>query len=371
MEALVTPLANGSTAFPALIDCIRSAQESIYINMFIWRDDAIGNRLAEELLAAANRGVNITFCKDRYGTVCEHCEENRRSFFHKKPSLSEKVKIFALSTLYNPESPKHQPGDSGSQLYSALMEHPCFHPTLENRFDHSKFYVFDQKILMLGGINVEDKELTRDYAGREYRDYMVKIESAALVEEFLRHRADPLGTTAENFLMNIKKPVRSFEVEQRYLQIIAEAQESLTVCMGYLSPLPHFIEAFTAAAQRGVDVRVLIPAAANFQDASNKRTAAALLRKSNGRIRVFLSPHMTHAKFIMTEKIITVGSANITKKAFKQLDELNYLAPHDESAFAQAFEKSAEALFSEAREVLDPAELPYNDFLARIESVLV
>ena len=70
---------------------MREARESIYINMFIWRDDVIGNTIARELLEAADRGVKVEIVKDRYGILCEYSEEDQSSFFHKDPRLPEKA----------------------------------------------------------------------------------------------------------------------------------------------------------------------------------------------------------------------------------------------------------------------------------------
>ena len=60
MELIV----DGKNAFPEIIKYIRSAEHSIYINMFIWRNDSIGNLLAQEILDAANRGVKVYISKD-------------------------------------------------------------------------------------------------------------------------------------------------------------------------------------------------------------------------------------------------------------------------------------------------------------------
>ena len=62
---------SGKETFPALIDAINAAKVSLDINMFIWRDDAIGNEMAEAVLAAAERGVKVTISVDRYGVVLE------------------------------------------------------------------------------------------------------------------------------------------------------------------------------------------------------------------------------------------------------------------------------------------------------------
>ena len=85
-------LIDGKNAFPVILDCIKNAKKSIYINMFIWRDDNIGNIIGEAVLEAANRGVKVDISKDKYGVVLEKSEEVKKSFFHKKQTLSEKIK---------------------------------------------------------------------------------------------------------------------------------------------------------------------------------------------------------------------------------------------------------------------------------------
>ena len=80
-----TLLVDGSAAFDEILRCIDAAEKSIMINMFIWRDDTIGNRLGRAILHAADRGVRITISVDRVGMVLELCEESERSFFHQNP----------------------------------------------------------------------------------------------------------------------------------------------------------------------------------------------------------------------------------------------------------------------------------------------
>jgi len=79
-----TLLIDGKNAFPVILDAVENAEKSVEINMFIWRDDEIGNRLAQAVLKSADRGVKATISVDKYGSVLEHLEESRKSFFHKK-----------------------------------------------------------------------------------------------------------------------------------------------------------------------------------------------------------------------------------------------------------------------------------------------
>ena len=81
----ISLLIGGKQAFPVILQEIRNCRESIYICMFVWREDRIGKQIARELLLAADRGVKIVIDKDRYGILCECSEENRNSLFHKDP----------------------------------------------------------------------------------------------------------------------------------------------------------------------------------------------------------------------------------------------------------------------------------------------
>ena len=74
MNENFTLFIDGKNAFPAILKAIENARFSLYINMFIWRDDAIGNRIGEAVLSAAERGVKVFISVDRYGVVLEKAE---------------------------------------------------------------------------------------------------------------------------------------------------------------------------------------------------------------------------------------------------------------------------------------------------------
>lgn len=364
-------LIDGRRAFPEIIREIRNAEYSIYINMFIWRNDSIGNKIACEILSAADRGVKVTIVKDRYGVICESCEENRLSFFNRCLSPGEKAKVMALSILYNRESKNKNvkcETDSG-ELLERFFEHENITTVCDkNRYDHCKFYLFDDSTLIMGGINIEDKENGADYAGRKYHDYMVKITEPDLVRGFLNARSDP--GTGRSFGMNCKERGNYFGMKNAYLRLINEAQRSLTIIMAYFSSLAEFEKAILKAAERIGNVCIVIPERANFQDDTNKKTVKRLLSQSS-RIKVYLYPGMLHAKMIVSEQTISVGSCNITKKAFGQLDELNFFTENGFSDFANDVNKSIEVTIAESKQVFSADEIKYNHLLASIESVLV
>ena len=369
----MTLLVNGSRAFPEIIRCIEEAKTSLEINMFIWRDDRIGNRMAQAVLAAADRGVKASISVDRYGVVLEKCEECKRSFFHKEQTLTEKMKSRLLEIFY-PENT--QPGavrDEATPLYRRIMAHPNITVSADVfKADHSKFYIIDDRILFLGGVNIEDKENGQDLSGRIYGDYMAKLEGAAFVRAFREKLATGRNVLDDVFFgLNLKEPVRRFEMEEMYLDLINGAKETLHITMAYFSPLEHFVEAILAAHRRGVNVTILIPQRANFQNDSNRRTICRLLKESQGGIRVWLSPKMLHTKLVMNEKTISFGSTNITKKAFNQLNELNLFVPNDDSEFAKAMRESIAADIRIAQPVTSHREVEYRPLMAWLEGFMV
>ena len=64
------------------------------------------------------------------------------------------------------------------------------HPNIEVskdvfKADHSKYYIFDDDIVIMGGVNIEDKENGKDMQNRQYQDYMIKLEGKEHVKTFL------------------------------------------------------------------------------------------------------------------------------------------------------------------------------------------
>ena len=343
--------------------------------MFIWRGDQIGSTIAKALLDAADRGVLIDITKDRYGISCEYGEEDQTSMFHPIPTSFETTQIRILEYLYNRDLYGSEKTGIPNPLALQMRSHPNIHIHCEEkREDHSKFYVFDDEILIFGGINIEDKENGRDRIGRTYRDYMVKLCGSDVIAEFKAYQSGIHPDKNNIFLHNIKSPVRQFEVRDTYLDLIRNAKKELTILMAYFSPVPEFIHEIEQASLRGVKVRILIPSHANFNDSTNRYTARKLYeygQQHNTSVSVYLSPDMTHTKLLRSETAICLGSCNITSNAFKELNELNLVVPEDDSEFARQVIESSEQIIQNAKQVNFLEELNYNRLLSRIERTVL
>ena len=374
----ITLLETGRHAFPEIISQIRSAGQEIILHMFIWREDRIGLEIAGELLKAADRGVTIVIEKDRYGLLLEYGEESQRSFCH-SPDLWERIQIKALCLFCNMDLYRNRLQTDRCDLYRRLKEHPNVFMT-DNRKteDHSKYFIFDRRIMILGGINIEDKEYFRDAKGRVYFDYMVRISDSEIISRFLEKRESPKKKN-DLFLVNMKEPVRNFELKKSFLELIDEAERELVIVMAYFAPERDILAAIRHALKRGVKVRILISRSANYNNDTNMLTVSKLLGyrqvcsdgKTDGKLSVFLTDYMMHAKLIMNEKRILTGSCNINHKSFNRLGELCITVNNDDSPFACQVRTSVEELFRSSAQAKNRREIRFNPFMAAIEMTIM
>ena len=368
-----TLLVDGMAAFEEILRCIDAAHSSILINMFLWRDDTIGNRLAHAVLRAADRGVHVKISVDRVGMIFELCEENERSFFHTNPSAFERLKIGVLRWGY----PQNRSEANAEKNCPGLLEQLLSHPNIavdreRKKNDHSKFYIIDDHILIFGGINVEDKEYGRDCAGRVYQDYMLKLEGREHVRAFFDKLKQNRDTSESYYLRMNNKTIHPpvFEMYERFLSVINGARKELVIVMAYFAPVKSIIRAIVSAWQRGVHIRILIPGNANFQNDSNLRTIYLLMKYCRNEIDVRLSPKMIHTKLILSENTVIFGSCNMNNRAYFQLGEVDIELKNEDIPLIHHIKESVEENWSLSQPVEDYRRIRYSPVIAWIESRL-
>lgn len=363
-------LVDGAAAFEEILHCVDHAQTSILINMFIWREDTIGIRLANAVLRAAERGARVTISVDRVGMILERSEEHGRSFFHRAPDWMEWLKIVTLRMGYPKNCGKMEKESACEGLLEKLLSHPnIVVERNRKKNDHSKYYIFDGEILIFGGINVEDKECGADCAGRVYQDYMLKLEGEACVRAFMDKLERNLDT-ADGYCFRMNNKTISpavFEMKESFLSIIRSAQRELVIVMAYFSAIPEIMDAIVDAWKRGVRIRILIPEQANFQNNSNRKTVSTLMKRCQNDIRVVLSPKMVHTKFIANERSTMFGSCNITKLAFTLLGELDIELKHEKEALIAQLRESVDENFALSKEISDYRQISYSPLVAWLE----
>jgi len=232
-------LVDGEKAFSRIIERIRNATESIYINMFIWRDDRIGNLILQEIIDAADRGVEICVVKDKLGEVFEKSEENKQSLFHKELNFGLWLKAVAIDIMYPMSGKSKSRKQRANSLLQKLFNYRNVNVSNETILeDHSKYYTFDNKILIMGGMNIEDKTIYTDVEGKKYNDYMVEMVSSDYVEKFIQRLN--IGTSFNvnspvEFIFNARRNNEIiYDAKSKILQILSSAKESIDIIMAYM-----------------------------------------------------------------------------------------------------------------------------------------
>lgn len=300
----LTQLETGAAYFPALEAAIAGARHEVYLETYIFADDAAGRRIARALAEAAAQGVRAHVLVDGM-TVKRY-----------SGALLERLLAAGVSLgIYRPDI---SPFDLRRVRLRRL---------------HRKLAVVDGRVAFVGGINVIDDLHTPGHRPPRY-DFAVRVEGPLVADiraeadrlwrlvalsNFRQWRAappppvapQPAGFQRAGFLVRDNFRHRS-DIEDAYLDAIANANEEIVIASAYFFPGVAFRRALTAAARRGVRVVILL----------QKRVEYALLHYASRALYgqlldggVQLHEYETsflHAKVAVVDgSWATVGSSNI------------------------------------------------------------
>lgn len=316
---------HGKRAFEEILKRVSEARESVSVRAFLWRDDEAGRRFGEAVLSAANRGVKIRIQKDRNAAVYEYGAGSRQSFFHKRALPSQTVQAWLLRAI-NRERIR------GKQTPNPLAENILAHPNItvehqHRRFDHSKLFVFDRRLITLGSMGIGDNHLN------DWVDVMVELDGAEHVtrlEQRISGEVDFDPDRDIDFLVHNRQTAKKRHcpmLDQR-LALIEAARESLTIEMAYLGDR-RFTTGLLRAVRRGVEVTLVTAARADVLGNVNRTTCNTLMQRTGfaKNLRIILMPRMVHSKIVIVDhKIADIGSANFTALSHGVYDEINLYA---------------------------------------------
>jgi cardiolipin synthase len=345
--------------FDAVLEHFTKVQESVEIHMFVWRSDAIGNEVAQALLDAADRGVRFRIKKDTSAIMYERIEMNRKSLFNKAIpwylTLYHRLVRPTFPDTYVEDARDASMGDRIMAHANGTMEWPSH--------THTKYYIFDEKVMLTGSINVEDRH-------RGYFDYMVALEDPALVARFRERQtgAVPVDPSRSvEFVANRRDADgnEAFEIKPLIIDLMNEAKESIYVEMAYLGD-PEVTEALMKAAHRGIQVTLFVSRHANIGNDLNYAVMHEIMAKSP--TKIVLSDTMIHAKlFLFDDQIACFGSANASIFSMQKAVELNLLI-QNEPTFLDDLRGLIDRRLATGHEVKDVSELKnYRGWLANLQ----
>ena len=345
--------------FSAVLEQIAAAQDSIAIHMYVWRSDEIGNQVGDALLAAARRGVKIDIIKDPGAKMYERIEMNRKSYFARDVSKRRRLWWRAIRPTF-PDTYVEDDFQSGAGRELADHENVTL-TWVEGVHTHTKYYLFDKRHLITGSINVEDRH-------RGYFDYMVHLEADGLGDHFRAREAgtvEPDTTRQVEFIFNqTMHGEHRFEIKPLLIDLFDKAEREVHIEVAYIGD-PDIDDAIARAADRGVEVNILLSEKANIGNDNNYRAAEKLF--TSAPVNIFLTPKMIHAKMVTFDReIVFSGSANLSIFSMRNSAEFNLLVR--EPGLVADFLAVADARKAVSREVLSPETLSaYNHTLAVLQ----
>ena len=314
--------AYGRELFDAMLGTIDAAQESIYLETYIWKDDTVGQEFKEHLARKAAEGVAVYVIFDSFGNLV--VPRTFKSSFHPAIHVLEYRAIRRPWQLLDP------------RRYA---------------LDHRKLLIVDGITSFIGGYNLGALYAT------EWRDTHVRLSgpgATGLARAFIgfwnrfcpaheqitqryHHQFDALITISHNEAMRVSFPIRDM-----YIAAIDEAEQSILLTTAYFIPDHILLDALKQAARRGVDVRVLIPWNSNHVVA-NWITHSYFTDCLQGGIRIFGYQYtMLHAKTCTIDgQWSTVGTCNLDRLSLVGNYEINV------AVYSAAFASQMSALFEE------------------------
>jgi cardiolipin synthase len=304
----LTTYTYGQDLFDAMLTAIENAERQILFETYIWKADEVGLRFKDALSDAAERGVDVYCIYDGLANLV----------------VSPRFKRFppTMKVLRYPVYP------AGWKFYDVARYGR----------DHRKILVVDDAVGFVGGYNIGTAYAT------EWRDTHVRITGPgvwdlkrAVADFWNLNRRRRLGTSERPLLLETastwEPKIRfhrnvprlwMFPIRSMYIEAINRASHNIWMTQAYFCPDQDFVNAMKAAAQRGVDVRLLLPLKSNHivADWISRGYFSQLLEAG---VRVFrFKDAMVHAKTATIDGTwSTVGTANVDRLSLQGNYEIN------------------------------------------------
>jgi cardiolipin synthase len=304
-------LINGDEIFPAFIETIRAARETVNLLTYVYWHGEIAREVADAVCERAREGVEVNVLFDAVGSAKMGRE------------LTEQMRDAGVSlAIFRPPKP-----------YAVRR--------LNNR-THRKLCIVDGRVGLIGGVGIADEWTGHAQDPDHWRDTHVRVRGpvvrglqGAFAENWLEATGDVLvgprylpdlgpiegGCTMQ--LVRSSAGVGDTNVEALYFLAIACARERLNLTAAYFAPRPAFIEALCDAAKRGVVVRLIVPGEhidKGFVRKAGRGTYEQLLECG---VRIWeYRPTMLHCKTLtIDDRWTSIGSVNFDNRSFQLQDE--------------------------------------------------
>jgi cardiolipin synthase A/B len=316
-------LENGDGIFPPMLEAIRAARRTITFEAYIFWSGRVGTMFRDALAERAAHGVTVRVLLDAVGSPARklHSEDVQKmqqagcevAFFHRK-----------------------KPWSQGSI----------------DRRTHRRVLVVDGRVGFTGSVGFADEWLGNADAKEHWRDTQVRIEGPVVTElqaAFQENWSETTGETLAGEALFPRIPAAGSvpaeivasssryagaDVERLYAVALAASEKTIDIANSYFLPDRTAVALMTAAARRGVRVRILVPGKVNDVPATKTAGRAAFGDLLAGGVGIWeYGGTMFHQKSMVVDGLFsTLGSANFDNRSFRLNEEDNLAAYDPETA---------------------------------------
>jgi cardiolipin synthase A/B len=323
----LTLLQNGPDTYRSMFAAIRGARDHINLETYLFDDDEAGQAFSDLLLQRQAAGVQVNIIYDSVGGLLNG------------PAFIERLRAGGIQVLeFNPVNP--------------LARNSRF--WLLNNRDHRKLLVIDGRVAFTGGVNISDtyssapgKRKRKKHGDDKtptagWRDTHIRIEGPVVAEfqklfldTWARQQGPPLAQRA--YFPELKAQgdeiVRAIGstpddphslIYLTLLSAIGHAEREVHLTIAYFAPDPQLLDALIDAAQRGVEVRLILPGRSDSWTIYHlgRSYFSKLLR---GGVQIYeRRGAVLHSKTASIDGVwSTIGSTNLDWRSFLHNDEIN------------------------------------------------
>lgn len=305
-------LKNGKETFSEIIKQLKKAEKFIHIEYYIFRSDRLGIEIIDILIEKANAGVEVLFIFDAAGSLSLANKEVKRM-------KEAGVKAYPFSPLKN-----------------------GFFNQKFNFRNHRKIIIIDGEIGFVGGLNVGEEYLGKNKNIGFWRDTHMVLKGEAVYMLHTVFLMDWEYVSGEDVLEERPK-MSQFEegdgavqvvasgpdtqqgiMSDFYFSLITSATKSIWIASPYFVPNQAIKAAMKHAAQKGIQVRLMVPAVNDgFLTQYGSRSYFGELLQFGVEVYCYKKGFLHQKIIIVDGDLASIGTANMDMRSFHLNFEVN------------------------------------------------
>ncbi len=298
-------ITNGTEAYHKMLKEINAAKYSIDICTYVFQFDKMTEMMLDALRVKAEEGIKVRLLLDLVGSLGAHFSQ--QGFKALRKAGGEVV------------------------FFTPMLKRPF--QNYINLRNHRKIYLFDQTILLSGGMNLSNEYMGEADETKRWEDLLYRLKGPAVNDFYNIFHNDWVYATKEEANYDLRLPevykgeslvqvvpsgpdIPNDALYEVLLNAIYNAKERIWIVTPYFVPDENMVQALIIAYHKGVDVKLITPKNSNHLLADIGRSPYMRELDAIGADIVLYEGEMLHAKAILFDNIGgMVGSVNLDNRS--------------------------------------------------------